>query len=317
MANHARRRVHPAAAAVSALALAACGTTDDVATSAPDETATSTETTETAETTETSETTSEEPTASEEPTTESAESTTGEASPSGGTDETAYPADSIGYARAFVDAWAAEDDATVADLAVDVVTLGAESWGTSADQGEAYSCSIDGMGEEWEGLDLVTLQHPDVAGTDLLIRRSALGGPDAVVAVDHGIPAEVADTYMRPATTVDEYSYSFVEAWVEQDRERMTHLANEEVTTMTLESRVPVDGAEPRWMGFMAEEGSPLIYVVDVPIQDSGTDFFDTVEVDVDLALADEPHAVVGTNVTVDPRYSGMCGDDITTEPAP
>lgn len=313
-----RRQGRFAALALGALLLAACGTDHEASTSAtPDSTPVTPSPDEPAASTQTSGTTTTASGTSTEPTTGTTEPTTGGAAPTGATGDTTYPTDSIGYARAFVDAWAAEDDATVADLAVDVVTLGAESWGTSADQGEAYSCSIDGMGEEWEGLDLVTLQHPDVAGTDLLIRRSALGGPDAVVAVDHGIPADVADTYMRPATTVDEYSYSFVEAWVEQDRERMTHLANEEVTTMTLESRVPVDGAEPRWMGFMAEEGSPLIYVVDVPIQDSGNDFFDTVEVDVDLALADEPHAVVGTNVTVDSRYSGMCGDDITTEPAP
>lgn len=235
-------------------------------------------------------------------------------------DASAYPGDSIGYARAFLAAWAAQDDSTVARMAVDVVSHGTDSWAAATGYGEAWSCGMDHLGAEWAGHDLVTAMRPDVGSTDLVVRRSALGGPDAVVGVDHTFAAEMAAPYSRPETVLDAYARQFVEAWMSEDLVTMTRLSDAELANNLLQN-YPADPARaPVWAGFQAMEGEPFYLAVQVPTAPEERDFLDIVGMDTATVLGGEPHGVVDTNFIVDPIYSGVCGGGsgpIVTDPAP
>lgn len=238
----------------------------------------------------------------------------------GGTEVDAYPEDSIAYARSFLAAWAAQEDSTVADMAVDVVVHGTQSWAAPTGYGQAWSCEMDYLGARWAGHDLVMVTHPDLASTDLVVRRSALGGSDAVVGIDHTFVPGRAAGYGRPETVLDAYARQFVEAWTSGDLATMTRLSDEQLATDLLRRYPAEAGRAPVWAGFQVVEGEPFYLAVDVATGGEEHDFRDIIGMDVDTVLADEPHGVVDKNVVVDPIYSGVCGGDlapVVTDPAP
>lgn len=321
-----RRILLLAAASASALAAPACGPADRAAspqeptTAASDVVAATTATAEPEQTPESTSTPEDEGEAAVtvEPSDTPSPTTTSPTSPPPATedDPVAYPEDSIGYARAFLAAWGALDDAAVAEMAVDVVTHGTDSWGTSTTYGRAESCALDHLGADWEGLDLVTVLHPDAVWTDVVVRRDALGSGDAVVGVEHSLYSDRAAPYSRPETVLDAYAREFVEAWTAQDLDTMTRLSDAELAARVLEHSPADPSRAPVWAGFLALEGEPLHLVVQVHTENHG--FLDTIGLDPAVVLAGEPHGVVDVNILIDPRYGGTCGHGpVVTEPAP